>query len=562
MANVLKHALILLAAGIAGFPTLAYAQNIPGPADAGRIESEPESILPTRQKPKITLPESISRESPTVEGADTIMFFLESVSVEGMSVFKEHDIADIYEDDIGKEIPLSRLWEYADRITERYQGNGYFLSRAYVPAQEIEGGTIVLRVTEGYIGEVLIDDGGRSNYLVDILRSRLLSQRPTRFNDLENTLLILNDLPGATYESILGRMEDSDDGAVRLTLKKEDSAGRGKVFLNNAGSRFTGPHRTGFAYEDSYLPLQTTAISGIASLPGGNKLWALSGSHSIKILPELDITFSAGRTTSDPGFTLKASDIHSQSLNGSVQLDWQAIRQRAHNLSLHLSLDAHNVKTNTQGEPLTRDRIRAVRGGIDFDKLDFLGGSNFFTATLSRGVSSLGASKAGEQNLSRADAEPDFTKFESTWRRQQFLSEHWLATTLITGQRASKALYSSEEFGFGGPALGRAYDSSEITGDHGLAGSLELHYTGLEPLNGFRFVPSAFYDIGKIWNIDDGQEDGLSAASAGVGLYMSHTSGISSSLTLAQPLTKRIDTQVYGNNGRNLRLYYELGWEF
>lgn len=95
-----------------------------------------------------------------------------------------------------------------------------------------------------------------------------------------------------------------------------------------------------------------------------------------------------------------------------------------------------------------------------------------------------------------------------------------------------------------------------------MAGSLELHYTGLEPLNGFRFVPSAFYDIGKIWNIDDGQEDGLSAASAGVGLYMSHTSGISSSLTLAQPLTKRIDTQVYGNNGRNLRLYYELGWEF
>lgn len=130
------------------------------------------------------------------------------------------------------------------------------------------------------------------------------------------------------------------------------------------------------------------------------------------------------------------------------------------------------------------------------------------------------------------------------------------------GQRASKALYSSEEFGFGGPSVGRAYDSSEMTGDHGIGGSLEVQYTSLEPLNKFKLTPSAFYDLGKIWNIDQGQADGVSASSAGVGLNLSHPSGITGNLTIAQPLSKAIDTPTYGNNGHNPRVYFQLGWGF
>lgn len=562
MVTVLRNALFLFAIVTLATPAAVRAQNIPGPADVGRVESGAENILPPRQTPKIMPPRSTAHDAPVVEGTDAISFILESLTVSGMTALHAQDIADIYAQDVGKEIPLSRIWEYARRVTQRYHDHGYFLSRAYVPAQEIDQGHIKIEVIEGYIGEVIIDDESNNNYVVDILRRRLLSQRPLQFSGLENALLLLNDFPGGAYESILSRIDNGEDGATRLTLKKTSTAGRGKVVLDNFGSRFTGPHRTSFAYENIFFPLQTTTVSGLANLPDGKKLRALHGTHRIAFLPEFGVKLSAGHTISNPEYTLKSSDIDSKSLSGSLGLDWKMIRQRDESLTAHLSLDVHNVTTNTQKLPLTRDRVRAVRAGIDFDTIDFLGGSNFFTATLSKGIASLGASKASEQNLSRAEAKPDFTKFESTWRRQQPLSEDWLATTLITSQLASKPLYSSEEFGFGGPALGRAYDSSEITGDHGLAGAIEVHYVNLPPLSGLKLVPSMFYDIGKVWNVDSGEKNSLSAASFGLGLNISHRNGISSSLTVAQPLTKSIDTSVYGNNGKNLRLYFQMGWQF
>jgi len=238
------------------------------------------------------------------------------------------------------------------------------------------------------------------------------------------------------------------------------------------------------------------------------------------------------------------------------------MRQRQRNISFGIALDAQNVNTDILGTPLTRDRVRTLRLKGSYDGLDPLHGYNFLNMSLSRGITGLGANEPGEVNLSRADAEPDFTKFEAIWQRSQFIAPSFLGITTLTGQRASKALYSSEEFGFGGPSLGRAYDTSEITGDHGIGAALELQYTGINPIHKFKLTPSVFYEAGKVWNIDEGQDDGLSLADAGIGLNFSHPSGLSGSLTIAQPLTKSIDTPTYGNNGKNPRVFFQLGWVF
>lgn len=557
----------LLWGGVAFFALLdggaALAQNIPGPADAGRIEAQPEEILPPRKTPQIIVPDIAAPEAPAPEGAASMTFVLQSVVIEGMSAFSSTEMEDIYKPLLGREIQLSRIWEFAGRITERYQQAGYFLSRAYIPAQEIGGGTVTLRVIEGYIGDVQIEGEAADNYLVDMLKRRITEQKPARLAYLERGLLLLGDIPGRSFRAVLRQMEeDGPEGAVRLILKESKTDGRGSLLLNNHGSRFTGPHRASFAYEDSFLPNQSTAVSGIASVPGGNELWAITATHEIKILPEVGLEFSLGRTVSEPGFTLASNDIESRSVNWGVGMNWQAIRQRQKNLSFGLALNGRNVNTDILDTPLTRDRIRALRVSGAYDGADPLGGYNALNMTVSRGITGLGANKPGEANLSRADAEPDFTKFEATWQRSQFIAENWLGITTITGQRASKALYSSEEFGFGGPSLGRAYDASEITGDHGIGGAVEIQYTGIEPVKEIKLTPSVFYEAGKIWNIDDGQDDGLSVADAGIGFNISHPSGLSGTLTIAQPLTKSIDTPTYGNNGHNPRLYFQLGWEF
>ena len=544
----------------------AFAQSpLPGPADAGRIRPQPEKILPPKPAPR-PLPTLSIPETPAPETAKTISFVLQSLRIEGMSAFAQQDMADIYRPLIGQKIPLSRLWEIAGRITERYQQAGYFLSRAYVPAQEIENGAIILRVTEGYISDIRIEGASASphNPLIQQLKARILRQKPARTQALENALLLLNDIPGLSFEAVLSPMaQNAPEGAACLILREHKTPGRGRAVLDNHGSRFAGPHRASLAYEKSFLPNQNTTLSALADLPRANELWAVDIAHEIKILPEVGLGLSLGKTLSKPGYTLATSDIESHALNWGLSLDWSAIRQRTHSVTLGLALEGHNTDTDFLNTPMTRDRVRALRLNGTYEGDDPLGGYNTLKLALSRGLSGLSANEPDAPDLSREGARPDFTKLEATWQRSQFITPDWLAAATITGQRASRTLYSSEEIGFGGPFLGRAYDSSEITGDHGLGGSVEVQYTGLAPINGLTLAPSFFYDIGKVWTIDAGSNNTRTLADAGIGLSLSHApSGLSGTLTIAQPLSKSIDTPIYGNNGNNPRLYVQIGWGF
>jgi hemolysin activation/secretion protein len=60
----------------------------------------------------------------------------------------------LYEEHIGKDITLDFPWTLADAITSKYRDQGYFLTRAYVPEQDIKGGVITIKIIEGYIGQV------------------------------------------------------------------------------------------------------------------------------------------------------------------------------------------------------------------------------------------------------------------------------------------------------------------------------------------------------------------------------------------------------------------------
>jgi hemolysin activation/secretion protein len=52
-------------------------------------------------------------------------------------------------------------------------------------------------------------------------------------------------------------------------------------------------------------------------------------------------------------------------------------------------------------------------------------------------------------------------KLTATYNRLQSLAGDVSGSLTLSGQKASQSLYSSEEFGYGGMAVGRAYDTSE-----------------------------------------------------------------------------------------------------
>jgi len=276
------------------------------------------------------------------------------------------------------------------------------------------------------------------------------------------------------------------------------------------------------------------------------------------------LNMSGSYVSAAPGSTLEELDINSSSVGFGIGAVYQPIRQRQENLSLSVTLNGRNSNSEIRSvspiAPLVRDRIRALRTTLSYDKADSFHGYNFFTIGYDQGLKVLGASKANQENISRDNAVPDFHIFRGSFMRHQGLTNDWLAIFRSEGQYASGSLYSSEEFGYGGQNAGRAFDLSEITGDHGITGSLEVRYLGVDGHHGFDITPYGFYDVGRVWN-EQGDDNSQSASSIGFGTRLSHENGLSMNLGLAWPLIKRIEAPLYGHN-RNPRIILQTAYGF
>jgi hemolysin activation/secretion protein len=247
-----------------------------------------------------------------------------------------------------------------------------------------------------------------------------------------------------------------------------------------------------------------------------------------------------------------------------VTLDHPIIRSRTQNLSTSLRYDFRDTITKSDLEANTEDQIGSVRAGLRYDFLSTFVGTSVNTADflLSKGVGGFGASGEGDLDLSRPDGDPQYTKAELELQR---LQKVWGPVNLLVGARgqvASEALLSSEEFGLGGLAYGRGYDPSEVVGDDGLAGKLEVQWT--DPVTGVPYMEEsqlfAFYDVGSVWNRDatTSQDKRNSLASTGVGARTTFAYGLSADAMVAVPMTAQPQTE----DDEGPRVYFSLTKKF
>ena len=138
---------------------------------------------------------------------------------------------------------------------------------------------------------------------------------------------------------------------------------------------------------------------------------------------------------------------------------------------------------------------------MDGELHDSLHGTNYLTTVLRQGLNILGASTQDDALLSRDDGSGEFTVGQFFYTRYQNLSEQWSFNFSAAGQLASTALLAPEEFYLGGPTFGRAYDSGEISGENGLAASLEVRFDqALENAVVAGYQLYAFADYGAVWD--------------------------------------------------------------
>lgn len=551
-----------LAAGtIALSPSSVMAQvAVPSASDPARVRPDAPKPIPNLapQAPMLRQ-DNLPGAASAPPGAAAIQFTLSGVKLEGVTAYAPDHFAALYAPMLGEHVSLQDVYDLAARITLAYRDAGYLLSYATVPDQEISGGKVTITVVEGYLGQVIVDGTDENASLTKHYIARLTSEKPLRDATLESTLLRLNDLPGTSYRAVLSKEAGTPLGASTLTLIPSVKSARASVSFDNFASRFLGPHQVSASLSDSLLARHQTTIFGLTSIPF-QKLNYLSLAHAYTLAPDVTVDGSISYTDSEPGYTLEPLDIKSSTSSVSVGINYQAVRQRDENLLLKLLYDSRHVTSDILNTALTRDDIRAVRASASYDLRDSWGGANIINATVSQGLGIFNASKRGEPNPSRSEADNDFTKFELSASRLQALSENWSALLQLNGQYATNPLYASEEFGYGGQNIGRAYDPSEIVGDSGGQAAIEVRYAGFRTGQPINIEPFAFYDYGFVTNRDAAQPDFDSLSSAGAGVRFATPAGQSGLVALAIPISRDANTPIYGTD--SARLLFQITQNF
>lgn len=553
---------------VCGFVSNSYAQNLPGSADPGRFEDRFNGVSFSEDlmiKP-IPIFSSVELMPEALDG-----FVLNGVEFLGVNAFVNGDFQQIIKPYIGRKVDLAILNYIATQITQYYHSQGYFLSRAFVEPQEVEQGIVKISVIEGNVNHVYFDDpdGLLANDILKIsegVKEKIESLRPLHAPTLERYMLLLNDGAGVVVQSILSASSNSDEvGAVDVVLKISQKNPSLSVGYNNYGSRFIGPHQADVEYRlgGVFSSYDQLSLQGVLSVPLKELQYGFV-SYDLPLNEDgLRLNLASSYSNSEPGLNLEDLEVEGDSLSLEAGLSYPLIRSRRTVFNVGGSFILKNNAVEFLDSELIDDKIRYLSLYTNIQYLDQWNGVSSASASVSKGFNILEATRTGSDNLSRAQGRSDFVKVEARISRLQKLNENWSFFGFVEGQYAPHPLLSSQEFGYGGVKVGRAYDSSEITGDQGVTAGLELSYNNINPINALNFsiTPFAFYDIGKVWNEDTGGES-LSAASAGFGVDYQFRNSINGTLQVAWPLTKNIDTPTMGGGVNGPRFLFDIKKSF
>ncbi|WP_441237549.1 ShlB/FhaC/HecB family hemolysin secretion/activation protein [Bradyrhizobium sp. 930_D9_N1_4] len=557
----LLTALVLVAPIFAGVSS-AFAQqaNAPGfdprqPEKYFENQTEQESL----SRPPVRLP---TVGQPNTGGDTKPQFVLRGVNVSGAHAVPGDGIAAVYQPYLGKKVSQADLAAIAGAISDLYRAAGFHLSRAIVPPQDIADGRVRIQVIEGAIVQAELKGDGAEQFGVRPMLGPILAEQPSRLATLERQLFLINGRPGVRITDTALEEIGGTTGRFRLIVYLKTWHVFSSFGLDNLGSSSVGPWQTyATGAFNSYLtPGDTLAVnlSTVANDPRQLGFARLSydapvGVDGVRL--GASVLYSAVR----PGDARRLDSDITTTEAFEVRASTVPFMSQSSALTLTMAGTFSNVSEHDLYGPWYNDHIRTASLTADYRLQDRFGGTNFATLTYRQGLDIFGASHFDDDLLSRDGAASNFSVLNVWFTRYQTLNDVWSLKLSAASQTASRPLFTSQQFYLGGAAFGRGYGAAEISGDNGLAGSLEVRFD--QKLN-FRYWTGyqiyAFGDAGAVWNDGYRLRDGLALTSAGAGMRFFLPDDIQADLGVAVPLSYRAPN----NERRSPRFLFTLSSAF
>lgn len=495
-------------------------------------------------------------------GAERIPVSPTAITVEGNTVYSTADLDPLIRPLIGKTVSAADIFQLAGAIQRKYRDDGYFLATVVVPPQRVTDGRIRLRAYEGSIANVVVE--GDVGPVIEQARAYLSKigrgGQAVNLRDVERYLLLTEDIPGIKTKAVLrpGKQPGEAELAIELTRKAWDAY----YALDNRGSRFTGP-------------LQGFALGGLnAFTSAGERIEAMQFTTFSRESNYFQVngSFLVGaegtrlRAWAAKGFVNPSGPVAAIGYAGDLTLFGVGamhpiIRSRQANLSVNASFEYYRSVVDANTGRLNATDLRILRLGADGSYRDDFGGFNVASIRFGKGLGFLGASAQNDPLMARPGSDPAFFKVQAEIaRRQAIWSNNNFALGVLgslSGQMTGDVVPASEKFFLGGDRFGRGYFYGQVSGDRGLAASLELQFNVLVPPGGVGWsAPSsdldmsralplqfyAFFDYGRAWNLLSTEVPAITARAVGLGVRAS----LLEHLTIEVEAVRRLDLKVDG----------------
>jgi len=139
------------------FPSKSFAQiKLPKTVEPGRIHNRFKPLPVPKSKLPPWIPSNLS--TIPIEKLKRTKFFLSGILIEGATIYEDSEFLPLYKEYLGKETNLVKVYEIANRITRKYQNDGYILSKAIVENQQVKNGIVKIKALEVYMDKIKIEN--------------------------------------------------------------------------------------------------------------------------------------------------------------------------------------------------------------------------------------------------------------------------------------------------------------------------------------------------------------------------------------------------------------------
>lgn len=439
---------------------------------------------------------------------DDMKTFVKSFKFSGNTAFSAEVLSALVKPYEGKELGINGLKEVASVITKYYRDNGYFVARAYIPAQGMENGIVEIAIIEGQYGSFdmknssLVETSEVQGFMDHLKGGELVSTM-----SLERQMLLINDLSGAQVtnaEVYPGQAVGTSD--FRITVSPTPKY-NGYAIADNYGSRYTGENRlSAGGYINSLTGIgDTLSITGLISNTADLKNIRLGYDRPLGYAGlKGGVSFSMTDYTLDE---ISNYEAYGRTNSYNAYVSYPTIKTRAHTQTLEASFD-HKEMKDSSGTPGSVDEAKKQLDALTLKATDkrntallSLPGSLYASAGYTIGHLGLKNDNA-ITNDAGLNAGGNYTKLTLNATHSQYLMEMTTLQTTLKGQKSfGNNLDSSEDISVGGTNAVRAYEDSELSGDQGYAISLDLIYT-LPSVAQINHNSSIFLDHAKVWKND------------------------------------------------------------